>query len=64
MKLFFKTNRYGKYSITVTAVESRNKIQKELKNVLLKNLSPVKLKQLPLIFILNPINNLFYHEKT
>ena len=27
MKLFYKTNRYGKYSITVSAVESWNKIQ-------------------------------------
>ena len=28
MKLFYKTNRYGKYSITISAVESWNKIQK------------------------------------
>ena len=32
MKHFYKTNRYGKYSITVSAVESWNKIQK-LKNI-------------------------------
>ena len=44
MKLFHKTNRYGKYSITVSAVESWNKIQKQLKNMLLKNLSPYKIK--------------------
>ena len=44
MKLFYKTNRYGKYSITVSAVESWNKIQKQLKNMLLKNLSPYKIK--------------------
>ena len=31
-KLFYKTNRYGKYSITVSAVESWNKIEKQLKN--------------------------------
>ena len=38
MKLFYKTNRYGKYSINVSAVMSWNKIQKQLKNMLLKNL--------------------------
>ena len=63
MKLFYKTNRYGKYSITVSAVESWNKIQKQLKNMLLKNLFPFKLKQLSPIFILNQINNSFYHVK-
>ena len=40
-KLFYKTSRYGKYPITVSAVESWNKIQKQLKNMLLKNLSPI-----------------------
>ena len=44
MKLFYKTDRYGKYSITVSTVESWNKIQKQLKNMLLKNLSPYKIK--------------------
>ena len=44
MKLFCNTNRYGKYSITVSAVESWNEIQKQLKNMLLKNLSPYKIK--------------------
>ena len=44
MKPFYKTNRYGKYSITVSATESWNKIQKQLKNMLLKNLSPYKIK--------------------
>ena len=44
MKLFYKTNRYGKYSITVSAVESWNKIQKQLKNMLFKDLSPNKIK--------------------
>ena len=43
-KLFCKTNRYGKYSITVSAVESWNKIQKQLKDMLLKDLSPRKIK--------------------
>ena len=31
IKLFYKTNKYGKYSITVSAVDSWNKIQKQLK---------------------------------
>ena len=44
MKVFYKTNRYGKYSITVSAVESLNKIQKQLKNMLLKYLSPYEIK--------------------
>ena len=44
MKLFYKTDRYGKYSITVNAVELWNKIQKQLKSILLKDLSPNKIK--------------------
>ena len=43
-ELFYKTNRYGKYSITVSAVELWNKIQRQLKNMLLKDLSPNKTK--------------------
>ena len=43
-KLFYKTNRYGKYSITVSAVESWNKIQKQLKAMLLTDLSLRKIK--------------------
>ena len=43
-KLFYKTNRYGKHSITISAVESWDKIQKQLKNMLLKDLSPNKIK--------------------
>ena len=35
IKLFYKTNRYGKYSITVSVVELWNKVQKQLKNTLL-----------------------------
>ena len=34
----------GKYSITVSAVESWKKIQKHLKDLLLKYLSPNKIK--------------------
>ena len=37
-KLFYKTNKYGKYSITVSVAESWSKIKKELKNILLKDL--------------------------
>ena len=44
IKLFYKTKRYGKYSITVSAVESWNKIQKQLKDLLLRDLSPNKMK--------------------
>ena len=43
-KLFYKRNRYGKYSITASAVESWNKIQKQLKEMLLKDLTPKKIK--------------------
>ena len=53
-KRFYKTSRYGKYSITVSAVQSWIKLQKQLK---IKDLSPIKLKQLLVTFILNHINN-------
>ena len=43
-KLIYKTNRYGKYSISLSDVESWNRIQKQLKNMLLKDLSPNKIK--------------------
>ena len=44
MKLFYKANGYGKYSIIVSTVESWNTIQKQLKSMLLKDLSPNKIK--------------------
>ena len=44
IKHFYQTKRYGKYSITVNAVESWNKIQKQLKDLLLRDLSPNKIK--------------------
>ena len=44
IKLFYKTKRYGKYSITVTALELWNKIQEQLKDLLLGDLSPNKIK--------------------
>ena len=43
-KLFCKTNRYGKYSITVSTVESSSKVQKQLKDRLLKDLSLREIK--------------------
>ena len=54
MKLFNKTNRYGKYSVTVSAVESWNKIRKQLKDVLLKQLSLNKIKTIVSDFYLKP----------
>ena len=63
MKRFYKTNKYGKYSITISAVESWNKIQKQLKICYLKIYPPIKLKKLSLIFILNHINHSFDHAK-
>ena len=41
IKPMYKTNRYRKYSITLSAIESWNKIQKQLKDTLLKG--PIKL---------------------
>ena len=63
MKLFYMTDRYGKYSITVSAAESWNKIQKRLKVFYLKIYRPIKLKQLSLSFILYHINNSIDHAK-
>ena len=37
IKCFYKTKRYGEYSITVSAIESWNKIQKQLKDLLLRD---------------------------
>ena len=51
-KIFYKKNKYGNYSITVSAVDSWNKIQKQLKNILLKDLSPNKTKT-----VVSNINN-------
>ena len=51
-KLFYKTNRYGNYSVTVSAVESWNKIQKQLRYMLLKNLYPRKIKTIASNFYL------------
>ena len=65
MKLFYKTDRYGKYLITVSAVESWNKIEKQLKSILLKDLSPNKIKTVVTNFYFESfcINNSFDHAK-
>ena len=42
MKLFYKTKRYGKYSITVSAVESEQ--NPKTKDLILRDLSPNKIK--------------------
>ena len=44
IKPFSKTKRYRKYSITISAIESWNKIQRQLKDVLLRDLFPNKTK--------------------
>ena len=43
LKLFYKTNRYGKYSITFSAVELRNKIQKQVYKYTLDNIFKLSL---------------------
>ena len=57
IKLFYKTNRYRKYSVTVSVVESWNKTPKQQKICYSKIYRAIKLKQLLTIFILNHINN-------
>ena len=51
-KRFYKTKRYGKHSITVSEVGSWNKIQNQLKDVLLKQLTPNKIKTIVIGFYL------------
>ena len=46
IKLFYKTKRYVKYSTTVSDAESWNKIRKQLKDLLLRDLSPCKIKKI------------------
>ena len=43
-KRFYETKRYGNNSITVSAVESQNKIKKQLKDLLLRDLSSNTIK--------------------
>ena len=49
-KLFYKTNRHEKYSITVSATDSWNKFQKHLKDMLPKDLPSRKTKTIVSIF--------------
>ena len=42
--VFLKTNRYGNYSITVSAIELWSTVKTQLKNMLLKDLSPNKIE--------------------
>ena len=59
----FKTNRYEKYSITVSTVELWSKIQKQLKDMVLKDLTPRKVKTIVSNFILNHINSSWIMQK-
>ena len=61
IKLSYKTNRYEKYSVTVSVVESSNKIEKQFKKMSLKDLSSKK--PLSVIFIINDNNNLNWSFK-
>ena len=61
LRLFHETNRYEKYSISVSVVELRNKIQKQLKNTLLKDLSPNKIKTIISNFYLKSYYNSVDH---
>ena len=61
---FIKQTVMGSILSLLSAVESWNKIQKQvLKDTLLKDLSPSKIKQLSVIFILNHINSLLIMQK-
>ena len=62
-KLFYKTNKNGKYSTTVSAVESWKKSKNNQKICYLKNYPQRKLKQLLLVFILNHINSSLLKQK-
>ena len=54
-KLFYKAkNRYEKYSLTVSAIQSWNKIQTQLKNMLLRDLSLNKIKTVVSNFYFKP----------
>ena len=51
----------GSIQLTVSVVELWNKIQKQPKTTLIKDLSPNKIKTVVTIFILNHINNHVNH---
>ena len=63
IKLFYKTNRYGKHSITLSSVGSWNKIQQQLKDMLLKDLSHNEIKTIVSDFYLNHIKNSLIMQK-
>ena len=63
MKLFHNTDRGGKYSITVSAVESWNKIQKQLKSILVKDPSPNKIKTVDTNFYFKSLITHFIMQK-
>ena len=44
IKSSYRTNKYGKYSIIASAIDSWNKIKKKLKNALLKDLTSSNIK--------------------
>ena len=44
------TNRHGKYSVFASAVDPWNKIQKNLRNTLLKDLYPNNIKTVLKVF--------------
>ena len=60
---YFVKHRYGKYSITENPVESWNKIQKQFKDMLLKDLSPRKMKTIVSNFYLNHISSSMIMQK-
>ena len=60
---YFVKHRYGKYSITENPVELWNKIQKQLKDMLLKDLSPRKMKTIVSNFYLNHISSSIIMQK-
>ena len=45
-KKSFRTNNFGKFSVTVSAIDSWNKIQDQMGEIALKDLRPSKIKWL------------------
>ena len=46
LKKSFRTNNFGKFSVTVSAIDSWNKIQDQMGEIALKDLRPSKIKWL------------------
>ena len=53
IKSSYRTNRYGKYSIIASTIDSWNKIQKNVETHYWKIYPPITLKQFLALFILN-----------